>query len=166
MSTPVVERVDVDLDRVVEEAVDEHGVLRAGDGGPLDVAGERLVVVDDLHAAAAEHVRRPHEHRVADLPGDVDGLVGAVGCRAWARAGSASCSTRPNAPRSSARSMASGGADDRHPLGLERLGQAERGLAAELDDDPGDRAGVPLGVDDLEDVLEGERLEVERSDVS
>jgi hypothetical protein len=33
------------------------------------------------------------------------------------------------------------GADDRHALVLERLGQTERGLAAELDDDPGDRAG-------------------------
>ena len=53
------------------------------------------------------------------------------------------------------------GADDRHALGLERLGQAERGLPAELHDDAGDRAGEALGVHHLEHVLEGERLEVE-----
>ena len=74
----------------------------------------------------------------------------------------ASASTRPNAPRSSARWIASGrGADDRHAGVLEPLRQAERGLAAELADHAGDRAGLPLGVHDLEHVLEGERLEVE-----
>ena len=44
---------------------------------------------------------------------------------------------------------------------LERLGQAERGLAAELHDDAGHRAGLLLGVHDLEHVLERQRLEVE-----
>jgi hypothetical protein len=54
------------------------------------------------------------------------------------------------------------GPDDRHALVLEGLGQTERGLAAELDDDAGDRAGVPARrAYDLEHVLEGERLEVE-----
>ena len=52
-------------------------------------------------------------------------------------------------------------ADDRHPLVLERLREAERRLAAELHDDAGDRARLALGVDDLEDVLERQRLEVE-----
>ena len=33
------------------------------------------------------------------------------------------------------------GADDRHARVLERLRQPQRGLPAELDDDPGDRAG-------------------------
>ncbi len=74
----------------------------------------------------------------------------------------ASASTRPNAPRSSARWIASGrGADDRHAVVLERLREAERRLAAELHDDAGDRAGGALGVVDLEHVLEGERLEVQ-----
>ena len=66
----VVERVDVDLDRVVEEAVDEHRVLRRDLGGAPDVVLQRRLVVDDLHAAAAQHVRRAHQHRVADLVGD------------------------------------------------------------------------------------------------
>jgi hypothetical protein len=71
----VVQRVDVDLDRVVEELVDHDGVLGARLGDPGDVVVERGVVVHDLHAAAAEDVRGPHEHRVADLVGDAEGLV-------------------------------------------------------------------------------------------
>ena len=53
------------------------------------------------------------------------------------------------------------GADDRHAGVLEPLREAERRLAAELADDAGDRAGLLLGVHDLEHVLEGQRLEVE-----
>ena len=84
----------------------------------------------------------------------------AVPC--WGAGRFASARTRPNAPRSSARSIASGrGADDRHALVLERLREPERGLPAELDDDAGDRPACALGVDHLEHVLEGERLEVE-----
>ena len=66
----VEEGVDVDLDGVVEEAVDEDRVVGRGLGGLLDVGDERVVVVDDDHAAAAEDVGRAHEDRVADLAGD------------------------------------------------------------------------------------------------
>ena len=69
----VVERVDVDLERVVEEPVDQQRRARADDrllAHPIEVVLERRGVVDDLHAAAAEHVARPHEHRVADRLGD------------------------------------------------------------------------------------------------
>ena len=59
--------------------------------------GERkpksVVVVDDLHRPAAEHVARPQQRRVADAPDDGERLVhragrppsGAVGCRAARR---------------------------------------------------------------------------------
>ena len=53
------------------------------------------------------------------------------------------------------------GAQHRHAGVLEPLRQAERRLPAERADDPGDRPGGPLGLDDLEHVLEGERLEVQ-----
>ena len=53
------------------------------------------------------------------------------------------------------------GADDRDARVGQPLGETERGLPAELADHTGDRAGLPLGVHDLEDVLEGERLEVQ-----
>ena len=83
----VEQRVHVDLDRVVDEPVDQHRVLRADRGGPLDVALQRVVVVHDLHAAPAQHVRRPHQHRVADLGGDLAApRRTTTPCRAWARA--------------------------------------------------------------------------------
>jgi hypothetical protein len=49
------------------------------------------------------------------------------------------------------------GADDGDAVGLESGGEVERGLAAELDDDA---VGLFV-VADVEDVLEGERLEEE-----
>ena len=51
--------------------------------------------------------------------------------------------------------------DDRYAGVREPLRQSERGLPAELHDHPGDRAGLHLGVHDLEHVLAGERLEVQ-----
>jgi hypothetical protein len=56
------------------------------------------------------------------------------------------------------------GAVDRHAGGLEPVGELQGGLPAELDEHAGRRgraAGGCLGVVDLEDVLEGERLEVQ-----
>jgi hypothetical protein len=44
---------------------------------------------------------------------------------------------------------------------VERVGELERGLAAELDDDAVQGAVVLLDAEDLEHVLERERLEVE-----
>ena len=58
----VAERVDVDLDRVLDEAVDEDGAVHL----PLERVTYVLGAVADPHRAAAEHVRRPDEHGVAD----------------------------------------------------------------------------------------------------
>src|SRR5699024_12422984 len=71
------QRVDVDLDGRVQEAVDEDGGLGAPSPGEVaaDVVDQAGLVVDDLHAAPAEHVARAHEHGVADLRGDVAGVL-------------------------------------------------------------------------------------------
>ena len=53
------------------------------------------------------------------------------------------------------------GAEDRHVGLLQRLGELERRLAAELHDHAVQRAVRPLGVDDLEHVLRRQRLEIE-----
>src|SRR5690606_20861427 len=71
LAAGVGERVHIDLHRVVEEPVHQHRVLRRDVGGAADVVAQGGVVVDDLHAAPAEHVGRPHQHRVADLLGDL-----------------------------------------------------------------------------------------------
>ena len=159
----VVERVHVDLDGVVEEAVDQDRVLGRGDRGPGDVTGEGLVVVDDLHAASAEDVRRPDEDGVPDLTGHLDRLSGAVGRAVPGRV--QPCLVQDPAERAAVLGQVDGirrGADDRDTLCLlKRFRESERGLAAELDDDAGDRADLLLRVVDLQDVLERERLEVE-----
>ena len=158
----VVDRVDVDLDRVVEEAVDEDRVLRRGDRRPGDVLAEGRVVVDDLHAAATEDVGGPHEDRVADLAGDLHGLVRAEGRPVLGRVEPGLVEdTAEVAPVLREVDGLGRGADDRDARGLELPRQAEGRLPTELDDDAGDRPGLALGVDDLEDVLEGQRLEVE-----
>ena len=73
-----------------------------------------------------------------------------------------SCSTRENAPRSSASvDRLRRGAEHRHAGVLQPLRQTQRRLPAEGADDAGHRAGRALGLDHLEDVLEGQRLEVE-----
>ena len=65
----VAQGVDVDLDRALEEAVDERRPLHAGEGAD-DVVGR----VADAHRAAAEHVRRANQDGVADPLGERDGF--------------------------------------------------------------------------------------------
>ncbi len=58
--------VHVRLESVFEETVDQHRVLRRSAHRPPEVAPQRFLVVDDLHRAAAQHVARPHQHRITD----------------------------------------------------------------------------------------------------
>jgi hypothetical protein len=52
----VAQCVDVDLDGILEEPVDEHRVLGGQFGGAGDVALQGVLVIDDLHAASAQHI--------------------------------------------------------------------------------------------------------------
>ena len=61
---PVTQRVDVDLDRVLQEAVQEDVAPVAGVAG--EVVGEAVARVDDLHRPAAKDIGRAHEQRIAD----------------------------------------------------------------------------------------------------
>ena len=161
--------VDVDLDRVGQELVDQdRRVLLAGARRQALAArglhrGEHELlqarrVVDDLHRAAAQHVRRAHHHRVADALGDLARLVEAVGGAPGGRA-------QVELLEQLAEALAILGAVDGVGAGAEQLDarvhqrhrQAQRRLAAELDD----HALGLLGVDDLQHVLARERLEVQ-----
>ena len=74
----------------------------------------------------------------------------------------ASASTRPNAPRSSARWIASGGVPTiGTPASLSPCARPSGVWPPSWQIDAGDRAGLLLGVHDLEHVLERQRLEVE-----
>ncbi len=64
----VAQGVHVDLDRVLEEAVEEDLAVRGERGPhPPHVVLERVRRVTDLHGPAAEHVGRTHQQRVAHL---------------------------------------------------------------------------------------------------
>ena len=162
----VAERVDVDLDGVLQEAVHQHRVFGRELRGAGDVALQRLVVVDDLHAATAEHVGRPNQHRISDVGGDPPGLRErrrhAVARRRQPRR------RQQVTERAAILGQIDGlgrGADDRNAFVGEPLRQPQRSLAAELHDDThhsrAARAGELLGVEYLQDVLERQRLEVE-----
>ena len=130
----VAQRVDVDLDRVVEEPVDQHRVVVGDLGGPVDVVGQRR----------ARRRRSPCRGRRArrtagPAPGSRSGSATARACSnevAMPKAGAgspAAVSRSPNRPRSSARSMASGEVPRiGHPGSRSSsCGQLQRGLPAE-----------------------------------
>ena len=139
----VADRVDVDLDGVLDEAVDER-VRR--DRPRAQVVGR----VADAHRAAAEHVGRAHQHRVADPLGRHDRLVRIAGDRPVGGA-------QAELPEQVAEALAILGeidrgrarAEDRHAEVDEPPRELERRLPAELHDD----ADRLLALDDLEHVL-------------
>ena len=161
----VADGVDVDLGGVLEEAVDEHRALgrqatflaQAAEPGERGHGGaEAVVVVDDLHGPTAEHVGGPHQHRVADPLDDgerrLDGRGGAPG-----RLGDLELGAQ-GVPALAILGQVDGvGAGAEHQVAGQQPGQLQRGLPAEGDDD----ADRLLGLDDVHDVLVGERLEVE-----
>ena len=154
----VAQAIDIDLDRIVEEAVEQHRRIV----GDLDrfahVAFEVFLFVHDFHRAAAQHIARTHDERITDLVGERErigfGARGAVGrlaqlqldqqlLKAFAVFGDVDRFGR--------------GADDGHAIGFERFGELERGLAAVLHDHT---RGLFL-VYDLEHVFERQRFEVQ-----
>src|SRR3546814_9937240 len=67
--------IDVDLGGVVEEAVEQYRRVIRDLHGLAHVALEIVVIVDDFHCPAAQHVARPHDQRITDLGGDVQRLL-------------------------------------------------------------------------------------------
>lgn len=71
--------VDVEFGGVVEEFVDEDGVLAGCFDGAGDAGLEGVFVVDDFHGAAAEDEGRADEQRVAEAFGDFQCLFAGHG---------------------------------------------------------------------------------------
>ena len=71
---PVADRIDVEL-ATEQVLVDEDGPADAESDGRLDIPPEIRRRVDDLHAAPAEHIGWPHQHRVAHPGGDRQGYL-------------------------------------------------------------------------------------------
>ena len=157
-SLPVAERVDVDLDRVLEEVVEEDLAPVGAGSDALEVAGEVVQRVDDLHRAAAEHVARSHEQREADLAAGGERRLDRGRSRVRRR-----LVAEPGEQLAEASTVLGGvdrvdaRAEQAHPRALQPGGQTQRRLAAELHD----HALGRLELDHRQHVLERERLEVE-----
>ena len=161
-SRPSEQRIDIDLDGVLQEPVDQDWGSGGRLGGREHVAFQGVLAVGNLHRPPPEHVARAHHDRVADARGyllrfrdrpagpvrrlakpqlveerpeplEILGLVDCVGRRA----------------------------DDRDPGPLERRRELERGLAAELHDDAHELPPALLRPRDGDHVLDRQRLEVE-----
>ena len=66
----VAHRIDVNLDGVLQEFVDQHGMLLGYLHSLLDVAIKLSLIVDDLHRSSAKHVRWPYEQGITDVAGN------------------------------------------------------------------------------------------------
>ena len=146
---PVGDRVDVDLERALDEAVDQHRALDRA---------EIVRGVADAHRAPTEHVRGTDQDRKADPLGDRARLRG--------RARDPPLRTPDAEPvEKSAEALAILGQvdgverrpDDRVARGFEPARELQRRLAAELDRDA---VGL-LPLAHREHFLQPERLEVE-----
>ncbi len=161
---PVRDRVDIDLDRALEERVDQHRVFPAHPDGLFDVTFQFGLVVNEFHRPSAEDVGRSDQHRVADLPGFLPRLFLRMG-GGVRRARDAEPGKKPAEPVavfSHVHGVGRRTEDLRRQaetldLRLQGHGQVHRVLAAELDHD----AVVVVLPEDVRDVLKLHRLEEE-----
>ena len=148
--------VHVDLDRVVQVAVDQHRVV-AGDAHRFaHVAMQAGAVVHDLHGAAAQHVARADHHRIADALGDRLGFLGRAG-------GAVLRLAQAEAVQQMLEAFAvlgdvdriGAGAEDRNSCPRQRLRQFQRRLPAVLHDAAEQRAALLFAADQGDHVLGG-----------
>ena len=80
---PVRHCVNIDLNGVLQEFVDEDGMLRRSLHSVSHVISQRVLVVDYLHSPAAQHIRWANHHWIrypfSDLSGFLDGVPGVIG---------------------------------------------------------------------------------------
>src|SRR5918993_4586924 len=155
---PVRDSIHIDLGVVLHKLVDEGRVSRAGARAGPEVEVEVIVVVDDLHPAPAEHVRRPHDDRIPELARHLPRLLGRrCGPEPGVRyAVLRQESSEPGAVLREVYGIGRGAEDSRSCL-FQLVRELQRALAAELQDHT---FGL-LSSYDLEDMLRGERLEVQ-----
>ena len=154
----IAQGVDIGLDRALQEAIEVHRVVGANARSLGHVIAQMLGIVGDHHAAAAQHVARTHQQRVADVCGNGLGLLKRGGL-ARRRIHDAQL-VEQGGEALAVLGKVDGiglGAHDVHAALLEHARQLKRGLAAERHHD----AVGALNIDNVHDVLVGERLKVQ-----
>ena len=154
----VAQSIDVGLDRTLQEAIQVHRVVGTNARSLGHVIAQMLGIVGDHHAAAAQHVARTHQQRVADVRGHGLGLLkrGGLARRRVHDAQLVEQSGETLAILGKVDGIGLG-AHNVHTALLEHARQLKRSLAAERHHD----AVGSLNIDDIHDVLVGERLKVQ-----
>ncbi len=154
----VADGVHVHLGGVVQEAVQQYRRL-VGDAHRLgEVATQVLLVIDDLHGTATQHVGGTNHQRVGDALGGQHRLL-------QGGDGAVFRLLEPQALDGRLEALAifgavdsiGAGANHRHAVGFQGASQFQRSLAAVLDDDA---LGL-LDPHDFQHVFQGHRFEVE-----
>ena len=161
----VVNRINVDFDRVIQEPVDQQRRCSRDDdkvAHAIEIISEGFGVVHNLHTATAENVRRTDQDRVTDVLRNHD-------CFGLVRRGAVLGREQPGVVENGGEKPALLGeidcfgsrAENRNTGVLQTLSKTERRLTPELHDDTHKLTTRAFGVDDLQDVFEREGLEVE-----
>ncbi|MPM37476.1 hypothetical protein SDC9_84093 [bioreactor metagenome] len=150
--------VDVEFDRILEEPVDQNRLARRNRFGHFDIVAQILFLVNDDHAAPAQHEGRTDQQRIADAVGHRDRFVDGVGNAAF-RLFDTDLFDQLLEEVAVFRGVdvVGTGADDIGAGGLQFLGEVERGLAAELDD----HAVALFAFVNIHHVFQRQRFEIE-----
>ena len=154
--------VHVHLGGARQILVDQHGRGARHLHGVADIAGQLLVVADDFHSPAAQHIGGPDDHGIADLMSGGEGLFGRAGY-------GVDRLHQPDFVEQLLEALAvlgkvdgvGRGAEDGNASIFQRLGELQRGLSAELDDDAQQGSIGLFGLEQLQHVFGGQGLEIE-----
>ncbi len=154
----VADGIHVQLGRIVQEAVQQHRRF-VGDAHRLgEVATQILLVIDDFHGAATQHVGGANHQRVGNALGQQHGLFQRGDGAVFRLLETEALDGRLEALAVfGAVDGIRAGTDDRHAVGLQRSGQFQRGLATVLDN----HALGFFDAHDFQHIFQGHRLEVE-----
>ena len=71
--------IDIDLNGVLEKAINEHRAIRRYFNRARHVTSQVRLGIDELHRAPAQNEARPNEHRIANFLRYRHGLFGVCG---------------------------------------------------------------------------------------
>ena len=150
-------RIDFHL-RPLHVAIHEDGVIRRDLYRALHVVAQLVLIVDNLHRAAAEHIGGAHHHRIADALCPCNGILKVCDADSLG-AGNPSLRQHLVEPLAilGAIDVVDRRSIDSKPRALQSGGEVDRRLPAELYDN----AVRLFLIDDIQNILDRQRLKVE-----
>ena len=150
--------IDIDLDGGAEKAVQQYRRILGYTNRITHVAQQVLLPIDDFHRPAPQHIGGPHHQWITNFSRRVDRFIDtAHGCVLGLAQSQLLNHLLKPFPILSTVYLVRRGADNGHAGPGQIAGQFQWRLAPELNDDP----FRLLQVNDLQHILEGDRLEKE-----